>query len=271
MPNTPNMKKLSIITINFNNVKGLRETHKSIAAQTFRDYEWLVIDGGSTDGSKDFISEHRAEMTWSCSEQDGGIYNAMNKGILHAEGEYLLFMNSGDTLFESTTLEKVFRKTPEADVIYGDWREIQPFRLKKICHSPKVVNYYYFATRPLCHQTAFIRTSLLKQSPYDETYHICADWAKWVELSRDRRSFLYVPVTVCNYHRDGISYHAKTQLQEEHKRLLSEFYEKEEAEVFSSLLEKVDKRLKVIRRLIWLAAFLLIAFIALLCWTAFKT
>ena len=93
MPNTPNMKKLSIITINFNNVKGLRETHKSIAAQTFRNYEWLVFDGGSTDGSKDFISEHRAEMAWSCSEQDGGIYNAMNKGILHAEGEWQIFLS----------------------------------------------------------------------------------------------------------------------------------------------------------------------------------
>ncbi len=260
------MKKLSIITINYNNAKGLRDTYWSIAKQTFRDYEWFVVDGGSKDGSKEFVVEHEADVAWWCSEQDGGIYNAMNKGILHASGEYLLFLNSGDTLFEPTTLEKVFGKeTRDADVLYGDRREIQPWRLKKICRSPQKVSYYYFATRPLCHQTAFIRTSLLKQSPYDETYRICADWAKWVELSRNGYSFLYVPITVCNYHRNGISYHAKAQLQEEHKRLLSEFYEKEEAEVILSLLEKIDMRLKVIRRLIWLASVLLIAILVLLC------
>lgn len=258
------MKTFSIITINFNNVRGLRKTYQSIAEQTFRNFEWIVIDGGSTDGSKDFLLQHQEEMAWCCSEPDGGIYNAMNKGIEHANGKYLLFMNSGDTLFEPTTLEKVSNKTPDADVLYGDWREIQPMRLRKMRHPPMHVNYHYFATRPICHQTAFIRTSLLKQSPYDETYRICADWAKWVELSRDGRSFLYVPITVCNYRRDGISYRAKSQLQEEHKRILREFYDKDEAEVVETLLAKLDKRLRVIRRLIWLASLLLIAFLVLL-------
>lgn len=258
------MKKLSIITVNYNDAKGLRETYKSIAAQTFRDFEWLIIDGGSTDGSKDFLLEHQAETAWCCSEPDGGIYNAMNKGVEHADGKYLLFMNSGDSLFEPTTLEKVFDKTPDADVLYGDWREIQPMRLRKTCRSPKHVSYHYFATRPICHQTAFIRAALLKQSPYDETYRICADWAKWVELSRDGCSFLYVPVTVCNYRRDGISYHAKEQLQEEHKRILKEFYDEDEAEVIDALLTKVDTRLKVIRRLAWLASLLLLAVLVLL-------
>lgn len=270
MPKTQIMKKLSIITINYNNIKGLRKTRQSIAAQTFRDFEWLVVDGGSTDGSKDFIAEHQAETAWWCSEQDSGIYNAMNKGVLHAQGEYALFLNSGDSLFEATTLEKLFDTKPDADVFYGDWKELQPMRFSKICHSPKKVNYYYFATRPLCHQTTFIRTSLLKQSPYDETFRICADWAKWVEFSRDKRSFLYVPVTVCNYRRDGVSYHAKNLLQEEHKRLLSEFYEEEEAEVIYSLLEKTRRRLKVIRRLVWLSSFLLLALLALLCWTTIR-
>ena len=81
------MKKLSIITINYNDVKGLRATQKSIAEQTFRDFEWLVVDGESTDGSKGFLAEHEAETAWCCSEPDGGIYNAMNKGIQHADGE----------------------------------------------------------------------------------------------------------------------------------------------------------------------------------------
>ena len=258
------MKKLSIITVNRNNAKGLRATYRSIKAQTFADYEWLVVDGASTDGSKDFLLEHQAETAWWCSEPDGGIYNAMNKGILHATGKYLLFLNSGDTLFEPTTLEKVFGTTPDADVVYGDWREIQPMRLPKTCHSPSHVSYHYFATRPLCHQTAFIRTSLLKQSPYDEAYRICADWAKWVELSRKGCSFRHVPITVSNYMRNGISYRAKTQLQEEHRRILYTFYDKDEADVIEALLRKTDRRLRVIRRLAWLASFLLLALLILL-------
>lgn len=263
------MKKLSIITINFNNLKGLQKTHKSIVTQSFRDYEWIVVDGGSTDGSKEFISEHHDEMSWWCSERDSGIYNAMNKGIMHAQGEYLLFMNSGDTLFEPDTLEKVFSLSPDADIFYGDWKEVQPRRIHKICHSPKKVNYHFFATRPLCHQTAFIRTNLLKECPYDETYHICADWAKWVELSKNECTFLHIPVTVCEYFRDGISYHAANVLRQEHKRILTEFYPKDEGEVIYALLEKIDKRLKVIRRLIWLSSTLLLTSIILAIWIAF--
>lgn len=265
------MKKLSIITINYNDVKGLRATQKSIAEQTFRDFEWLVVDGESTDGSKGFLAEHEAETAWCCSEPDGGIYNAMNKGIQHADGEYLLFLNSGDTLFEATTLERVFSKTPDADVVYGDWKEIQPLRFPKMRHAPKHVSYYYFATRPLCHQAAFIRASLLKQAPYDETYAICADWAKWVELSRDGRSFLHLPVTVCNYRRDGISYHAKEQLREEHRRILYAFYNRDEAEVFETLSGKLDRRLSAIRRLVWTVTFLLLALVVFLVWALIKS
>ena len=265
------MKKLSIVTVNYNNIEGFRETYKSIAEQTFRDFEWIVVDGGSTDGSKEFLMAHQTETSWCCSEKDSGIYNAMNKGILHAEGEYVLFMNSGDTLYESTTIEKVFGDTCDADVIYGNWREIQPWRISKVCHSPQLVNFYHFATRPLCHQTAFIRTSILKESLYDETYRICSDWAKWLELSRKGYTFQHIPVTVCNYKRDGISYHAKQLMEEEHKRLLLEYYEKDEADVFHSLLKKLDKRLRVIRRLTWLASSLLLICLALLIYMGFGT
>ena len=256
------MKKLSIITINYNNLSGLRDTWKSITAQTFRDFEWIVVDGGSSDGSPEFISQHQTEMVWWCSERDGGIYNAMNKGIMHAQGEYLLFLNSGDTLFEPQTLEKVFSNASEADVLYGNWIEIKPMRRKK-CFSPKTVNYYYFATRPLCHQTTFIRTTRLKQNPYDETYRICADWAKWVQMSRDGCTFQYLPVTVCNYRRDGISYTAQSQLRQEHKRILSDFYPKDFGTTIGCLIDKNNQRLKVIRRLIWLSSILLLISIVL--------
>ena len=87
---------LSIITINYNNSDGLQRTIESVLSQTWTDFEWIVIDGGSTDGSLDIIKKHASHFSFWCSEPDTGIYNAMNKGITHAKGEYLNFMNSGD-------------------------------------------------------------------------------------------------------------------------------------------------------------------------------
>lgn len=88
---------LSIITIN---LEGLKRTYESIVHQTFTDYEWIVIDGGSTDGSREFIEEHEEKYSYWCSEPDKGIFNAMNKGVLHANRQYCLFLNSGDHFYE---------------------------------------------------------------------------------------------------------------------------------------------------------------------------
>ena len=101
--------KISIITINLNNVSGLENTLSSVRAQTFRDFEQIVVDGGSSDGSVDVI---RANSDWIAqwiSEPDSGIYNAMNKGVRMASGDYLLFLNSGDCLASPKVLENVFQ------------------------------------------------------------------------------------------------------------------------------------------------------------------
>ena len=91
--------KLSIITVNLNNRDGLQRTIDSVVSQTFTDYEWIVIDGGSTDGSRELIGQHQDRFAYWCSEPDKGIYNAMNKGIAHAKGEWLQFLNSGAWLY----------------------------------------------------------------------------------------------------------------------------------------------------------------------------
>ncbi len=250
------MKKLSIITINYNNLKGLSKTYDSIMLQSFKDYEWIVIDGGSTDGSKDFIAKNQTKITWWCSERDGGIYNAQNKGILHADGEYLLFLNSGDTLLNRDTLDNVFSYVKDADVVYGDWIERKKYGFKKKCRYPYEACYYNFAIRPLCHQASFIRTSLLKHTPYDEKYRICADWAKWVELSKRGCSFIHIPVDICFYLRDGISYHAVREKKVEHRRILTEFYHKELSMVLWRQIDKNNKRLRTIRLLVWVSSIL---------------
>lgn len=111
--------KLSIITVNLNNLEGLKKTYDSVVCQTFTDYEWLVIDGGSTDGSREFIEQHQDKFAYWCSEPDKGIFNAMNKGIVRAKGEYLNFMNSGDCFACEETVAEVFGKNRTADILYG--------------------------------------------------------------------------------------------------------------------------------------------------------
>ena len=101
--------KLSVITINYNNRDGLRKTIESVVNQTCRDFEYIIIDGGSTDGSVDVIKQYADRIDYWVSEPDKGIYHAMNKGIAVAHGEYLNFMNSGDCFYESTVVENVLQ------------------------------------------------------------------------------------------------------------------------------------------------------------------
>ncbi|MEG1573526.1 MAG: glycosyltransferase family 2 protein, partial [Bacteroidales bacterium] len=115
------MSKLSIITINLNDAAGIEKTLKSIwEKQSFRDFEHIVIDGGSKDGSVEVIKKYEKNLAYWISEPDKGIYNAMNKGIAKATGEYLLFINGGDWLADDV-LAEVFAIPFEEDIVYGDF------------------------------------------------------------------------------------------------------------------------------------------------------
>ena len=109
---------ISIITINFNDKIGLQRTFDSVFAQDYQDFEYIVIDGGSNDGSKELIENNAQKISYWISEPDKGIYNAMNKGILKATGEYLLFLNSGDHLYSHTVLEENYTRIENYDLIY---------------------------------------------------------------------------------------------------------------------------------------------------------
>ena len=190
--------KLSIITINFNNLEGLKKTYDSVVCQTWTDYEWIVIDGGSTDGSREFIEEHQDKFAYWCSEPDKGVYNAMNKGIAKAKGEYLNFMNSGDSFYEAQTLEKVFRESLTGDLIYGDWiraySDHEEFKEAPIKGFHSIV---FFEN--VCHQAMFIRSEILQSKGYDEDFRIYADWKRWMDMSLDGQTFQKVPFVVCKF------------------------------------------------------------------------
>jgi len=159
--------KVSIITINYNNKCGLEKTINSVVRQTFRDYEFIVIDGGSTDGSKEIIYEYKSKIDYWVSEPDRGIYHAMNKGVKASHGEYLNFMNSGDCFYGKAVLQNIFTGNIQEDIVIGkaqtNARVIYPPQQPTLKH--------FYQHKSLNHQAAFIKRDLLIKYPYDETHY----------------------------------------------------------------------------------------------------
>ena len=211
------MKKFSIITINFNNKEGLRKTLDSVVCQTFTDYELIVIDGGSTDGGAALLEEYGKYITFGVSEPDKGVYNAQNKGVQHASGEYCIFMNSGDLFYDSHVLENVSAALENGiDIAVGDTYFYKDESENRYVHAPEYITLWrvYIGIN---HQSAFIKRQLLLENPYDETLKICADWKFWLqELVKNERSYQHLNIIVAQYDLNGVSYNEDTRLAEEH-------------------------------------------------------
>ena len=195
-------KKLSIITINYNNRNGLRKTIESVVSQTFSDFEYVVIDGGSTDGSVEVIKEYADKIDYWVSERDKGIYNAMNKGAFAAHGEYLLFLNSGDALYEKDVLQKVFESRPEADVVCGNIVNDRGGSME----APEEVTMEFFLLGCLPHPSSFIKRFLFDIHPYDERFKIAGDWEFFMYhlIARDV-TYQHTNVNVTLFDTTGIS------------------------------------------------------------------
>lgn len=170
--------ELSVITINLNNLEGLRKTAESVISQTFQNFEWIVIDGGSCDGSKEFIEENGAYVSYWCSEPDKGIYNAMNKGAAKATGKYLLFLNSGDVLFDNTVLERIHPIGFQSDIISGQMVRMDNGELLRRYDKDILMQLF---NRTINHQATFIRKELFDGIKYDENLKIVSDWKFWLE------------------------------------------------------------------------------------------
>ena len=173
--------KLSIITINYNNANGLEKTIRSVINQNYKDFEYIVIDGKSSDGSVEVIEKYASHINYWISEQDAGIYNAMNKGIQQAKGEYLLFINSGDFLAEDADLSKITENITGEDLVYFNLRLFFNTGEIKVKSYPDFLDFKYFSIESLPHPATFIKKQLfLNLGLYDECMKICADWAFFV-------------------------------------------------------------------------------------------
>lgn len=196
--------RLSIITVNLNNKSGLQKTIDSVVSQTFKDFEWIVIDGGSTDGSKELIEQYVDHFSYWVSEPDKGIYNAMNKGIKVAKGEYLQFLNSGDWLCDETALERCFSHGFTADIAYGDIFFCDG-KDRNEYHYPQYLSFRLLYKASIGHPASFIKKDVLQNVLYDEGLKIVSDWKFFVIQALRNGSFEYIGETVSCFDIKGIS------------------------------------------------------------------
>ena len=192
--------KISIITINFNDRNGLLRTIKSVVSQTFNNYEFIIIDGGSKDGSVEVIKEYEDFIDYWVSEPDKGIYNAMNKGVMKAHGEYCIFMNSADCFCNSDVLGKWNQLSDDSDIICGN--TLMPDRI----HAHELISFKTLFEGCIGHQCAFIRTALLKKYPYDESLKIVSDRKFFLQaLIFDNCTYQAIDLDIVNYDITGLS------------------------------------------------------------------
>lgn len=214
------MPKFSIITINYNNCEGLQKTMDSVFNQTFHDFEYIVIDGGSNDGSKELIESNSSRITKWISEKDTGIYNAQNKGAKLATGEYCLFLNSGDYLADNDVLKKVSKNIMTEDFIYGDLLlESEAGEVTKGI-SPDRLGVYHFMISTLWHPCTFIKRDVfLKYGYYKESYKITGDYEFFIRtILKNKLKYKHIHAYVTVFNTSGIgSADVNRKLQEEER------------------------------------------------------
>ncbi len=202
----------------------MRRTIESVVAQTCRDFEYIVIDGGSTDSSVEVIKEYDQSIDYWVSERDRGIYHAMNKGVAQAHGDYCIFMNSGDCFYGSDVLECVRGEFAADDFVVGK-AVSQKDNTALFAPPVRDISLYYFYTGTLPHQSSFIKTDLLRQFPYDESLKIVSDWKFFVQtIILHDCSVKFIDEIVAKFDVDGVSTSNPHATWEEKMNVLTELF-----------------------------------------------
>ena len=259
------MTKLSIITINYNNAAGLRKTLDSVAAQTYTDFEHIIVDGASTDGSVDEIIiysqspiANRHKITW-LSEPDTGIYNAMNKGVRLSQGEYTLMLNSGDYLVDEYVIEKVIMLLDGTDIIQGNTiEEIKGEKYRNRGYGKSNIDMFDVMKGHFLHQASFCRKDLfIKYGMFDESYRIAGDTKFFMScLGVNNASYQYIDVDISNYDIFGISASQDERIlkiqNEEFHRVINELFSNRMQQVVANSEKKIRLYNKLYsKRLLW--------------------
>lgn len=225
--------RLSIITINRNNAAGLKKTLQSVASQTFKEFEYIIVDGASTEGSVEVIKKYEPQfihLKW-VSEPDLGIYNAMNKGIRMASGDYIQILNSADCLAAPDVTERMLaalEKVGNPSILYGNMVKCFPDgrRVTDKCFAGQEITMLGMFTGTLNHDPTYIRRDLFgKYGYYDESLKIVSDW-KWymqaIILGGEKPEYVDLNVTLFDMTGISESVESKQKIQEERKKVLAE-------------------------------------------------
>ncbi len=217
--------KFSIITVNFNNKDGLQKTIESVVNQTFRDYEFIVIDGGSSDGSIEVLNKYNEHITYWISEPDGGIYQGMNKGISKAKGEYLNFMNSGDCFYDTLVLQDIANMHLDQDIIIGQDYHFNPQKQKGFATIlPTRTSMITLFMQALPHQSTFYKRLLFSNSLYDESLKLVADHKFNIQkICVDNCQVIYINRIVCLRESGGLSDSNQGLSARESSKVLEQF------------------------------------------------
>lgn len=204
------MIDFSIVTICYNAVQDIEKTVLSVLSQTYKNYEYIIIDGASTDGTIELIREcinkynkNNIHMT-IVSEKDNGIYNAMNKGVNLASGKYINFMNSGDAFCNKDILKNLSSNMLTEDVIYGNTVLVDQKNNMAKHRTPDDIDSLVYKM-PFFHQSVFVKSELMKKYMFDEKYKLCSDHNFFIKVMMNNNSFRYINVDVSNYKLDGVS------------------------------------------------------------------
>jgi glycosyltransferase involved in cell wall biosynthesis len=216
---------ISIITVCYNSEEYIQDTIESVLNQTYNNIEYIIVDGNSTDNTLDIIKQYepkfKGKMKW-ISEKDAGIYDAMNKGINMATGEWIHFMNSGDNFYSKEVLSDIFNNyelIKDYDVLYGQFNALYDSRNSKIVSPGKLDELWKGMV--FCHQTAFIKLDLIKNNLYNLEYKICADFDFFYKMYLEDKKFRELDVVIANYDVNGVSNNRIELFKEKAKVVLS--------------------------------------------------
>jgi glycosyltransferase involved in cell wall biosynthesis len=241
---------VSIITINYNRKFDVEKTIQSVINQSYKSFEFIIVDGGSTDGSVALISNYQSSITKWISEPDKGIFDAMNKGISMANGDYLLFLNGGDFFLNDDSLKLAMdhANNSSEDIIYGNILVEMSFGGNLVFKYPDKLSFKFFLVRDLPHQATFIKKSLFdKYGGYDITNKINADWSFFIlAICKYDATYKHIPCVFTVFQAGGV-----TESKSKKERIMDqrEFLENHFGMFFKDMFDYLNQEQKSIKKM----------------------
>ena len=220
------MIKFSVVTATYNAVKTLRQAVESVFAQNYPAVEYIIIDGGSTDGTVDILRAYSSRLAYWISEPDAGIYDAFNKGIRAATGDYIYFLGADDCLYDSNVLSRVADALDDTvDVFSAGVYVVNHVKLERFAGNEHARDASSFDGKMIPHQGMFVRTSLLRERPFDTSFRLLGDYDFFLECYYDKTiNFRYADFPIAYYSSEGVGSSSGRLNLEESRRVWKKFH-----------------------------------------------